>query len=480
VTDSPIEILRWLATGIVIAATVYAYVLILVGHRVQRPTATSVPLYFVILVPCLNEEGVIGRTITSLLSLRGRFHIVALDDASDDGSRDVIREFPAHMVTLIERQGSDSRVGKGAALNRGFSEVLDWDVERLFGAENVIVAVFDSDSRVPQDFLERVSPYFTDPATVGVQSAVRMYNADANRLAYWQHLEFLVWGQIFSRAKDRLGSATLGGNGQCVRLSSLKNLGSAPWRPSLTEDLDLSLRLVADGGRIRFCGDTYVEQEAVTRFTQLIRQRGRWVQGHLVAWDLLGRVLRGRAPLPVRLDIAMFLLLPASLVPLALGLIDGWLVFLSSLSDVSFGGLAWWYALAFASVPVTLTALARAQGASRLGHLVVAHQFVLYGLFWMIAAGRGAASIIRGDRSWAKTSRVLDSSPAAPVDAHGTHAPTWARQALFGAALIAVIGMSSLLLAFAATLTAATYADVIARGPSEATSDATSSVPRGP
>ena len=242
------DILGILATALVVAVGIYSYALILIGRTEKHPAPViGDELYFVVLVPCLNEAAVIGQTLKSLGSLRGRYHIAVLDDASDDDSAAVVRRFPPRMVTLIERGGADSRVGKGAALNHGFREAVSWNVDRLFAPENVIVVVFDSDSRVPPDFFERVSPYFQDPEVVGVQTAVRMYNAGVNPLTLWQHLEFVVWARVFSRAKDRLGSATLGGNGQCVRLSSLKALGTAPWRPSLTEDLDLSLRLIVAG-----------------------------------------------------------------------------------------------------------------------------------------------------------------------------------------------------------------------------------------
>jgi hypothetical protein len=283
--------------------------------------------------------------------------------------------------------------------------VLTWGADSLYGLENVIVVVFDSDSRIPSDFLERVTPYFADPSVVGVQSAVRMYNAGRNWLTFWQDLEFVVWARIFSRAKDRLGSATLGGNGQCVRLSALMALGAAPWRPSLTEDLDLSLRLILNGGRIRFCGDAYVAQEAVTHVPQLIRQRARWIQGHLVTWEHLPAVLRSSAPLRVRLDLAVLLVLPAGLVPLALATVGGWQTFLASLGSLSLEPLLVWYVLAFASAPLTVWALIREGELDRRRAILQAHLFLAYSTFWMVAAARAVWSIIRGDRAWAKTSR---------------------------------------------------------------------------
>lgn len=404
--DSLLDPVRAISTVLVIAVGSYAYLLALLGRRAMAPPPADQPrLFFEVLVPCLNEAQVIAGTLESLSALRGRFHISVLDDASDDGSPAIVSGFPAWMVTLVARQGRDARVGKGAALNHGYREVLRARTDALYGSENVIVVVFDADSRVPSDFLERVTPYFSDPGVVGVQSAVRMYNAGRNRLTFWQSLEFIVWARIFSRAKDILGSATLGGNGQCVRLSALMSLGAGPWQPSLTEDLDLSLRLILSRGRIRFCGDTYVAQEAVPSVRQLIRQRARWVQGHLVSWQHLPAILRSRAPLQVRLDLVVFLLLPAGLVPVAVTSIDGWLTFLTSLGTLSLQTLFIWYVLAFVSAPLTAWALVRDGEVDRRRAIGHAHVFLAYSTFWMIAVGRAVWSIIRGDRSWAKTSR---------------------------------------------------------------------------
>lgn len=450
---------RTFVTVLVIAVASYAYTMAFLGRRAAAPTASGHdPLFFVILVPCLDEARVIGRTLETLGALRGRHHVLVVDDASDDDSVAVARRSPAWLVTVLERDGIDARVGKGAALDQGYRAARDWGADRLYDPTRVIVTVFDADSRVPPDFLERVTPYFADPAVVGVQSAVRMFNAGHNWLTFWQDLEFVVWGQIFARTKDRLGSATLGGNGQCVRLSALISLGDDPWRPSLTEDLDLSLRLILRHGRIRFCADTFVEQEAVAQPGRLVRQRARWVQGHLVAWEHLPSIIRSSAPRRIRLDLVVFLLLPATLVPLALATIDGWLTLLAGLGTWSIEVLLAWYLLAFASVPLTAWAMLRDGRVGKIRAVVHAHLFVAYAMVWMVAAGRAVWSILRGERAWAKTARA----PTSPVPAGRRIARpdrSWRAAAAIVAA-IALVVASSLVLVGAAVLAAGTYLEV--------------------
>jgi len=55
-------------------------------------------------------------------------------------------------------------------------------------------------------------------------------------------MEFLVFTEVFQRARRRWGNAGLGGNGQFVRWTALQALGDEPWTDYLTEDLDMGLR----------------------------------------------------------------------------------------------------------------------------------------------------------------------------------------------------------------------------------------------
>ena len=77
-----------------------------------------------------------------------------------------------------------------------------------------------------------------------------------------------------------------------MRLSALVSLGDSPWSKSLTEDLDLGVRLLSLGWRNEFCHTAAVHQQGVTELGRLIRQRSRWFQGHLMSIRLVPKVLR--------------------------------------------------------------------------------------------------------------------------------------------------------------------------------------------
>lgn len=407
-------------TVLVVLIALYVYTLAVVSARDNTAGCdqrTDV-LFFVLLVPALNEERVIGKTVASLLELRGNFLALIIDDASDDGTVAALAPFLADSrIRLLERPLEQARRGKGYALNAGYAAVQRLGLAERYGPDNLITVVFDADTRVEPDFLHAVARYFRDTKVAGVQSAVRMYNADQNIVTLWQHLEFAVWCKFFCRAKDRLGSATLGGNGQCVRFAALSDLGREPWQASsLTEDLDLSLRLIRKGWRHRFCSSVAVWQEAVPRLRALVRQRSRWLQGHVVCWQHLPALLRSRLPVFARLELLLFLLLPALFLPIGLVSLGNWLylLFLKDWGGLNLVSVLVWYVLGFGMVPLVLAAWKALDRPSLWRLFVHGHLFVFYFFVWFLAGVIVYWHVLLGRRAWVKTDRVAGAAAEGP------------------------------------------------------------------
>jgi 1,2-diacylglycerol 3-beta-glucosyltransferase len=411
-------------TVLVILIVLYVYTLAVLSmwDRASRDHRSD-ELFFVLLVPALNEERVIGKTIASLRELRGNFLALIIDDASDDGTVAAVAPFLADpRVQLLEQPPEQARRGKGHALNVGYAAVQRLRLAERYGPENLITVVFDADTRVEPDFLQAVAPYFRDPNVAGVQSAVRMYNANQNIVTLWQHLEFAVWAKFFCRAKDRLGSATLGGNGQCVRFAALSDLGGEPWQAtSLTEDLDLSLRLLTRGWRLRFCPSTAVWQEALPGLRALVRQRSRWLQGHVVCWRHLPALLRSRLPIFARLELLLFLLLPAVFMPVGLISIVNWLVvlFFKDWDGLNTMSLLIWYILGFGIAPLVVAAWRPLDHPSLWRSLLHAHLFIFYSFVWFMAGVVVYWHVLLGQRAWVKTGRVAEAAVEEVAKARG-------------------------------------------------------------
>ncbi|MGA1821258.1 MAG: glycosyltransferase [Thermoplasmatota archaeon] len=234
-----------------------------------------------VMIPMKNEADVITDTVNDLKAQdyyyrgRSKLEIILVDDNSDDDTVKVVqslfgsgRNGSKHMLKLVRNPGPVH--GKPAALNRGLKQ-----------ARGEIICVFDADARIPPDFIKNAVPYFRDSEVGGVQGKVRIYNKHDNSLTEIQDDEFASFNRAVQRSRDSIGGAVaLGGNGQLTRKTAIQQAGG--WKEgSITEDLELSIRLYAKGWKIRYSENSTVYQEAVTSLKALFRQRTRWSQGHI-------------------------------------------------------------------------------------------------------------------------------------------------------------------------------------------------------
>src|SRR5258705_8754444 len=89
------------------------------GRRGQVPRGPR-PRAFWIVVPCLNEERVVARTVRAALDLRvpfARTRVLVVDDGSDDGTPAVLAAIQHRWLHVLRREAPEARQGKGAALN---------------------------------------------------------------------------------------------------------------------------------------------------------------------------------------------------------------------------------------------------------------------------------------------------------------------------------------------------------------------------
>ena len=269
--------------------------LAVVSLKKQDPVKEwEVPPFVTLIVPAHNEEHTIAETATSLASIdyyyngEVNFEVIVCNDGSEDRTGEELAKlkdkFPH--LRIITRVPPRSGKGKGFVLN-----------DALEISKGEIVAVFDADAKVDPDFLNIIVPYLNDPEVQGVQSRIKMYNKDENWLTLMQHVELAGFGNIV-RAKDILGKAGfLGGNGQLVKKDAI--YGGGGWDGfAITEDLNLSVKLMIEGYAIRYCGETWVYQEAVPTWRQLFRQRARWAIGNFETLFIYGTKII-RSPMPV-------------------------------------------------------------------------------------------------------------------------------------------------------------------------------------
>ncbi|TYK44500.1 glycosyltransferase family 2 protein [Actinomadura decatromicini] len=402
---------------IVLAVAYNGGMFVLSRRRIPLPDEPGKERTYVFMLACLNEEKVIGESLSRLLDLPlDDFLVLVVDDASDDETARIAAAAGASepgRIHILSRTFPDARKGKGAALNAG----LDWlaESELLAGKDprDVVICVVDADGRLDRHAAAQVDPFFNDPEVGAVQVGVRMYNRHGRLLARLQDMEFVVYGEIFQGARRHIGSVGMGGNGQFMRLAALRSLTGRPWSDCLTEDLDLGVRLIASGWTNAYCGTAAVHQQAVLTLGRLLRQRSRWFQGHIQASRLAPLILREVAPRPAA-DLLYHLSSPAlllltSLLPVSFALMLGDTAVASvqaGHSLMSVWWLPWFYVMTFGLAAAYAFVYRRREPVSRLHSLFLGHLYVIYGYIWFVSGWWAVGRLLTGRHTWLKTART--------------------------------------------------------------------------
>lgn len=408
-------VLALAATAAIIVCFTYALGMYLEGRQNEEgPNTDSRDFFFVFLIPCLNEDRVIGNTLDQLHGIAGHNSLIlVIDDASDDQTATTVEARPDEQVMLLRRELPEARLGKGAALNAAIEHLANHQLLQGRSSEDVIICLMDADGRLDSHAPESVAHYFQNPAVGAVQVAVRIGNRGDGLLPRLQDMEFVCYSELFQRCRSYHGFAGLGGNGQFTRLSALLSLGSRPWSPStLTEDLDLGVRLVLSGWRTLYTNAAEVHQQGLESVKALVRQRSRWFQGLLQCWRLIPKVARessGR----VRLDMLHMLLTPVLIFAAFLMTLSFIVAPIERLLDLNSDGaglglnsLAAWYVLTFFPAVLFGIAYRRIAGVARIRSGVLGHAFVLYGLLWIASGFLAVSRVLSRRGGWLKTERL--------------------------------------------------------------------------
>ena len=257
-----------------------------------------------VLVSCKNERFVVDGLVTALLALdypADRLQIVVVDDGSDDGTGEILdgRAASEPRLLALHRRAGEGPTGKSAALNHA--------LPRLTGE---VVVVFDADHQPASNVLRLLARHFKDPAVGAVQGRCRIRNAADSPLSRLITVDYLAGYLVNEFGRQSVfGMPAYGGANCAIRISSLRQLGG--WNVhSVTEDTDVTMRLILSGWRVRYEAAAIDDEEGVTTVGRYWRQRYRWARGHQqVCRDYLGHIWRAPHLSPSeRIETTMFLL----------------------------------------------------------------------------------------------------------------------------------------------------------------------------
>ena len=126
-----------------------------------------------VVMPIFNEAATLTQAIGRVLDCGFECEVIAVDDASTDGTREVLRQYNDPRVRCLFH--STNR-GKGAALRLGFA-----------AARNPIVVVQDADLEYdPQDYHELLAPLIDERADMVYGS--RFLGGPHRVLFFWHYV----------------------------------------------------------------------------------------------------------------------------------------------------------------------------------------------------------------------------------------------------------------------------------------------------
>jgi cellulose synthase/poly-beta-1,6-N-acetylglucosamine synthase-like glycosyltransferase len=364
-----------------------------------RPTVS-------VLVACKDERSVVDGLVESMLGLDyppDLVELVVIDDCSTDGTGERLDELARGEPRLrCLHRTPGGATGKSAALN---------DAVDLTTGE--ILVIFDADHQPRADVLRRLVAHFAEPTVGAVQGRCEIRNPDDSPLSRLIAIDYMAGYLVNEYGRQALFQLPAYGGANCaVRASSLRAVGG--WNPSsVTEDTDLTLRLLLRGERVRFDVNAVDREEGVVTLTRFWRQRYRWARGHQQAWRDYRRRVWATPHLSrvEKVETTMFLFvfhLPvASAIGLALVL--AWSMGLARPSDPL--NLVVFWTLLFLGPLLELGGGLLVAGASRRDALAVAYFLPLF-LVSMALCTKAWADALAGRRyGWVKTARAAD-----PVD----------------------------------------------------------------
>lgn len=226
---------------------------------------------FNVLIPAHNEAQVIVPLLESLYKQnypRNCYKVYVSCDNCSDNTAELARQ---HGAIALERFDT-TRNGK--------TWNVRWALTQLPMNEADALAMFDADNLVDLDFLAEMNAYMElHPEAEAIQGVLDVKNPDDNWLTRSYALAYWFTNRFWQLARGLWGlSCTLGGTGLVIRAATLERIG---WNlESLTEDLEMSTRLILSGSRVHWNDAAVIYDEKPQDLSISNRQRMRWMQGH--------------------------------------------------------------------------------------------------------------------------------------------------------------------------------------------------------
>lgn len=274
----------------------------LIEAKFRHTSLPETPAKVSVMVPAWNEQVGIIKTIQSVINTHYKhLELVIINDGSTDQTHQLIDAF----ITNYAAEDDACSIKYLHLENGGKAKALN---EGLKHASGEFIITIDADSVMDKNAIHELISSFSHEKVGAVAGNVIVGNRK-HTLALLQQLEYL-YGFFFKRA-DSIFNAVyiIGGAAAAYRKSVLDKVGGFD-HAIITEDIEMSTRILAQGYKTRYASDAVIYTEGPCDWKGLCQQRLRWKFGRLLTFikhkQLFFNVKRGNPYL-------CFLLLPVAL-----------------------------------------------------------------------------------------------------------------------------------------------------------------------
>ncbi len=249
-------------------------------------------------LPLFNERFVVERLLESAVKVRypeGLLQIQVLDDSTDDTAaftEDLCASYVERGFNIEYRHRKNRGGYKAGALQAGIPT-----------ATGELIAIFDADFVIPEDFLENTVHYFTEEKVGVVQTRWSYLNRHFNLLTEVQTM--LLDGHFILEHGARAGTGlffNFNGTAGIMRKEMIEDAGG--WQhDTLTEDSDLSYRAQLKGWRFVYLPHVHCPSELPVETYSFQVQQSRWAKGLTqCAIKLLRKILATDLPWRTKME----------------------------------------------------------------------------------------------------------------------------------------------------------------------------------
>jgi mycofactocin system glycosyltransferase len=256
------------------------------------PSRQIVAPFVSIIVPVYNRANQVGECLESLLHLNypsERREIIVVDDASTDGTADVVRSYGDEIKLLVQHKN----LGQSAARNAGTSV-----------AAGDIVAFIDSDCIAHPNWLFDLTVYFQDPRIALVGGFVDSYFRESRLDRYEEARSPLNMGDHMFVCNSSDSDFYVPTCNMLVSKSAFLQAGGLDESLRVGEDVDLCWKLRKLGHRLVYVPEGSVGHKHRNRFWPAFKRRFDYGTSEPILFDRHREV---KKRFPCRLSALLFL-----------------------------------------------------------------------------------------------------------------------------------------------------------------------------